>query len=115
VKRTELRNRIAWVRKSEPSFRRNFGRRSLFLVTYDANTVSRSRAAQIAYFIFGRVVRRRNNGMLVEYTYTGFIHRPGVLWVGQSVLLVTREREAELDRYLRHEGVAHHSMAISIG
>ena len=114
MKRAELLNRIAWVRRSEPSFRRSFGRRSLFLVTYDANTVSRSRAAQIAYFIFGRAVRHRNNGTLVEYEYPGFVHRPGVLWVGQSVLLMTRERKAELDRYLRHKGVAHHSIAISV-
>ena len=115
MKRSPIRDRISWVRRSLPSFCRTHGHRPLRLVTYDANTVSRWRAAEVAHFIFGRLVRRRNDGgAMIEYEYRGFIHRPGVLWVGQSVLLVTPERLAELEAYLRRHGVMHHGFPISV-
>ena len=115
MKRNAIGDRISWVRASLPSFRRSHGDRSLRLVTYDANTVSRWRAAEVAHFIFGHLVRRQNDGgVTIEYQYRGFIQRPGVLWVGQSVLLVTSERLAELEAYLRRHDVAHHSFPISV-
>ncbi len=52
--------------------------------------------------MFGRS-RLSPNGERCEKE--GFVHRPGVIWVGQSVLLLPEGDAAELARKLRRLGV----------
>ena len=54
--------------------------------------------------VFGR--RRVSEGPEhVRYRENGFIHRPGVVWVGQSVLVMPPSDANELSDRLRELGV----------
>ena len=44
----------------------------------------------------------------------GFIHRPGVVWVGQSVFLLTPERSREFQDYLNGKGVSYGRLKVRI-
>lgn len=72
------------------------------LLSYDASGCSRATAVAVCRIVFGRV-RRDSHGNLREEE--GVIHRPGVVWIGQSVLVLPpREAEALAER-LRARGV----------
>jgi len=62
-------------------------------------------------FIFGYVLEK--NGR--EYRYAGFIERPGVRYLGQSVLFVIPELLSELRRFLDANRIEHVTMSASIG
>src|SRR5438445_1478440 len=66
------------------------------LLSYDVSgAVARAVAARLCQIIFGR--RRVSEGSAkVAYQEKGFIHRPGVVWVGQSVLLKSPGDAGEL-------------------
>ncbi len=71
------------------------------LLSYDVSGTARSAAARVCQIVFGRSRlgadgRRRDE--------VGFVHRPGVVWVGQSVLLLPQRDAAELAARLRRLG-----------
>ncbi len=75
------------------------------LLSYDVSgAVARAIVARVCQIIFGR--RRLSEGSAkVAYQEKGFIHRPGVVWVGQSVLVMSPGDAGELADRLRRLGV----------
>jgi len=73
------------------------------LLHYDAGGVARRLAARVCHIVFGRV-RKPANGA-PERIERGFIHRPDVVWVGQSVLILPHRDGEELAERLRGLGV----------
>jgi len=78
----------------------------LELVSYDVSGHDNRTAVAICHFLFGHVTRG-SNGHGKEYRYPGFVEREGVVWVGQSVFLVTPLRSEELRTFLASKVVAH--------
>ncbi len=72
------------------------------LLSYDVSGSSRSKAVQVCRIVFGRT---RTNGDDQARQEEGFIHRPGVVWVGQSVLILPSADAEELAARLRDLGV----------
>jgi len=62
-------------------------------------------------FTFGYVLAK--NGR--EYRYAGFIDRPGVRYLGQSVLFVIPELLSELRQFLDANRIEHVTMSASLG
>ncbi len=93
------------------------GHRSLLLeiLSYDVPGRDNAIAVAVAHFIFGYSVRARSNGGMREYRYPGFIERKGVVWLGQSVFLLTPEKSRELQAYLNSKGVAHGKISVRPG
>jgi hypothetical protein len=50
-----------------------------------------------------------------EYRYAGFIERPGVRYLGQSVLFVIPELLSDLREFLRANRIEHVTMSASLG
>ncbi len=73
------------------------------LLSYDVTTATRSQAATVCHIVFGRT--RRGGEDTKERIEKGFIHRPGVVWVGQSVLVLPPRDADELRNKLRALGV----------
>ncbi len=65
---------------------------------------ARSVAAQVCQIVFGRM-RTSESSDRHRYVERGFIHRPVVVWVGQSVLVLPPRDAAELGDRLRRLGV----------
>jgi hypothetical protein len=83
------------------------------LVSYDVAGAARAVAAQVCHIIFGR--RRISEGpSKVAYQVPGFIHRPGVVWVGQSVLVMPPGDAIELAEQLHKLGVRVSTGPVSI-
>jgi len=74
------------------------------LLSYDVSGSARSVAAQVAQIVFGRVRVSEAKGR-IRYLEKGFIHRPGVVWIGQSVLVLPPADAEELGDRLRRLGV----------
>jgi hypothetical protein len=74
---------------------------NLFLASYDVSGSARSTAARVCQIIFGR--RRNVHGKAKDEP--GFIHRRGVTWIGQSVLILPSQDGEELAARLRSLGV----------
>lgn len=72
------------------------------LLSYDVAGGARSAAATVCQIVFGRS-RLGSDGQRREVE--GFVHRPGVIWVGQSVLLLPQRDAVELASKLRRLGV----------
>lgn len=72
-----------------------------FLVSYDVSGSARSVAARVCQIVFGR--RRIIQGKIREEP--GFIHREGVVWIGQSVLAMPPREADALATRLRPLGV----------
>ncbi len=72
-----------------------------FLLSYDVAGNNRSTAARVCQIVFGRS-RTTPAGKRRE---EGFVHRPGVVWIGQSVLLLPQRDATELATRLRRLGV----------
>ncbi len=73
-----------------------------FLLSYDVSGSARATAARVCQIIFGRTRLGRDGTRREE---AGFVHRPGVVWVGQSVLLLPERDATELAERLRRLGV----------
>lgn len=74
------------------------------LLSYDVSGSARSTAARVSQIVFGR--QRISEGPARSpYRERGFIHRPGVVWIGQSVLVMPPRDAAELEGRLRRLGV----------
>lgn len=77
--------------------------RNRILVSYDVSGEARSRAARVCQIVFGRA---RTSGDPPRMRWErGFIHRPGVVWIGQSVLAMPEADARELSRRLGELGV----------
>ena len=72
------------------------------LLSYDASGASRGAATEVCRIIFGRTRVDRAGRVRPE---AGFIHRPGVVWVGQSVLVLPPRDADELAARVRRLGV----------
>jgi hypothetical protein len=74
------------------------------LLSYDVSGGARPVAARVCQLVFGR--RRISEGVArIAYREKGFIHRPGVVWIGQSVLMMPPGDAAELAGRLLRLGV----------
>ena len=70
------------------------------LFHYDVAGEDRSTAAQVCQIVFGRTRQTGDPAMPVRQV-SGFIHRPGVVWIGQSVLVLPPKDAEELGLRLR--------------
>jgi hypothetical protein len=75
--------------------------RDCILVSYDVSGGARSVAARVRQIVFGR--KRLLHGRARDEP--GFIHRSGVAWIGQSVLVMSSDDAEELATRLRSLGV----------
>ena len=78
----------------------------LWILSYDVDGRDRSTASRVCHLIFGRKNTTTAAGLPKEYEQPGFIHRPGVVWVGQSVLILPRPDATELRGRLEAMGVS---------
>ncbi len=83
------------------------------LLSYDVRGSARSAAARVCQIVFGRVRMSEATGK-PRYVEEGFIHRPGVVWVGQSVLVMPPADATELEAALRRLGVRVVSGPVSV-
>ncbi len=83
------------------------------LLSYDVSSARRSAAVEVCRIIFGR---RRNpvQGGGPAKEENGFIHRPGVVWVGQSVLFLPPRDALELEPKLRALGARVRSVELPV-
>jgi len=95
------------VRERLMRFAGSQGVRPIEIVSYDVPGQRNAIAVAVSHFVFGRTDRARVNGGYKEYRYPGLIEKPGVVWMGQSVFLLTRERSEELRTFLDGRGVAY--------
>ena len=82
-----------------------------FIVTWDVDSKDHAQCTRLRRFVFGYTSRW--NG--TAYRYAGFIERTGVQYLGQSVLFVTAERRAELERFLEGSKIEHFVREASVG
>lgn len=73
------------------------------LLSYDVAGSARSVAVRVCQIVFGRSASRRPQS--TERRAEGFIWRPGVVWIGQSVLIMPPSDAEELANRLRGLGV----------
>ena len=73
------------------------------LVSYDVSGEARSKAARVCQIVFGRT--RTVGEPPVVRQEKGFVHRPGVVWIGQSVLAMPPRDAEELRSRLARLGV----------
>jgi len=74
------------------------------LLSYDVRVAARSVAVRVCRIVFGRVRTDRLEGGRPRVE-KGFIHRPGVVWIGQSVLALPPRDGDELAAVLQELGV----------
>ena len=77
----------------------------LWMLTYDVPGTDRGTAVRVCHLIFGRKNSTTKEGRPWVYDQPGFIHRRGVVWVGQSVLILPRVDALELRGLLERMGV----------
>lgn len=88
--------------------------RALEIVSYDVPGHENATAVAIAHFVFGRTVRAHVDGGAKNYRYPGFIEKEGVVWLGQSVFLLTPQRSRELQEFLSARGVAYGRLSVRV-
>lgn len=84
----------------------------LYLLTYDVRGEDRLTSVKVAQLIHGRRNRTTREGVRVYYNQPGFLGRPGVVEVEQSVLLLP-ERDAE-DLRVRLEAMGAHVLVVKV-
>ncbi len=72
------------------------------LLSYDVTGTARSAAARVCQIVFGRTRIVSRSGETRQEK--GFIHRVGVVWIGQSVLVLPPPDAEELASKLRRLG-----------
>ncbi len=77
-----------------------------WILSYDVDGRDRSTAVRVCQLIFGRKNTTTREGRRATYDQAGFIHRPGVVWVGQSVLILPRADAFELRGRLEGMGAS---------
>ncbi len=83
------------------------------LLSYDVSGAARSTAARVCQIVFGRT--RTAPGTGHPRQERGFIHRTGVVWIGQSVLVLPPADAEELTARLRRLGVRVGMAPVAIG
>ncbi len=78
----------------------------LWILSYDVDGADRAAAVRVCQLIFGRKNTTTREGRPATYDQPGFIHRPGVVWVGQSVLILPRSDALELRGRLEGMGAS---------
>ena len=82
------------------------------LLSYDVAGAARSKAVEVCRIVFGRV--RTGPSLRRSREVPGFIHRPGVVWVGQSVLFLPPRDALELEPRLRILGARVSSVHVPV-
>src|SRR3989442_11203706 len=82
------------------------GDSNLCILSYDVDGRDRSTASRVCHLIFGRKNTTTAAGISKAYEQAGFIHRSGVVWVGQSVLILPQRDAMDLRRRLEGMGVS---------
>lgn len=96
-------------------FARTQHARTLEIISYDIPGRERKTSVEIARFVFGtRTKAQVRGGDVKEYRYPGFIEKEGVVWLGQSVFLLTPQRSRELREFLSGKGVAYGQLDVRI-
>ncbi len=72
------------------------------LLSYDVQAAARSTAVRVCQIVFGRVRADGRGGLRRE---EGFVHRAGVVWIGQSVFVLPPRDADELAARLKRLGV----------
>src|SRR2546426_5405897 len=67
-----------------------------FIVTWDVDSRDKSLCGRLHRFIFGYVLNKNER----EYRYPGFVERPGVRYLGQSVVFVVPGVLSDLRQFL---------------
>ncbi len=88
--------------------------RGLEIVSYDIAGHDKHTSVEIARFVFGTRTKARVRGGVKEYRYPGFIEKDGVVWLGQSVFLLTPTRSRELRDFLGTRRVAYGHLGVRI-
>lgn len=78
----------------------------LWMLSYDVDGRDRATAVRVCKLIFGRTNTTTREGRAASYDQAGYIHRPGVVWVGQSVLILREADAFELRGRLEGMGVS---------
>ncbi|OGS49657.1 MAG: hypothetical protein A3K65_06825 [Euryarchaeota archaeon RBG_16_68_12] len=78
----------------------------LWILSYDVDGADRVTAVRVCQLIFGRRNVTTHEGQAVPYEQEGFLHRPGVVWIGQSVLILPGADAQELRGRLEGMGVS---------
>ena len=74
-----------------------------FIVTWDLDSRDPAQCARVRRFVYGQTLRQVRK----VYRYAGFVDRPGVLYLGQSVLFVPGALLEDLQGFLKSTAVAH--------
>ncbi len=82
------------------------------LLSYDVSGNARSTAARVCQIVFGRSRLDVHGGVRRQ---DGYAHRPGVVWIGQSVLVLPPPDAEELASRLRGLGVRVDMGPVAIG
>ncbi len=82
-----------------------------YLVTWDVDSADSACCARLRRFVFGYVSNKSGR----RYAYPGLLDRPGVRYLGQSVVFVPSDSLPVLRSYLSREGIDHVVMYASIG
>ncbi len=78
----------------------------LWILSYDVDGRDRATSVRVCQLIFGRKNTTTREGRPATYDQPGFIHPPGVVWVGQSVLILRRTDAIELRSRLEGQGAS---------
>ncbi len=78
----------------------------LWILSYDVDGRDCTTSVRVAQLIFGRKNTTTREGKPATYDQAGFIHRPGVVWVGQSVLILPGNDALELRGRLEGMGAS---------
>ena len=78
----------------------------LWILSYDVDGRDRAISVRVSQLIFGRRNTTTREGRPATYEQPGFIHRPGVVWVGQSVLIMPTADAIELRNRLEGLGAS---------
>lgn len=102
------------VRDRLRSFATAQRRRMLEIVSYDVSGRDKRTSVEIARFLFGTRTKAAVRGGVKEYSYPGFVEKEGVVWLGQSVFLLTPSRARELRDFLGTRGVAYGHLDVRV-
>ena len=86
----------------------------MWILSYDVDGRERALSVRVAHLTFGRKNTTSREGQTMTYDQPGFIHRPGVVWVGQSVLFLPSRDADELAGRLRGMGVRVRAVPIPV-
>lgn len=86
------------------------GRGMGYLVTWDLDSRDKATTMRLYHFVYGRVDFKEGR----VYRREGFASRPGVRYLGQSVLFVTPPVLAEISDFLTKNGIDHEVLAAAL-